>query len=180
MRRGGPYPMSQSTNREIHLASRPTGVPEPENFKLVETPMPKTGQGQFLVRNILMSVDPYMRGRMTDRESYIPPYQVGQVLDGGSVGQVVDSQHAGFAAGDYVCGFATGGWREYWVSDGTMMQKVDPSLAPLQAYLGVLGLPGTHGLLGLSPDRAAERGRDGLRIGSSRRRWRGRLSDCQA
>ena len=134
--------MSQSTNREIHLASRPTGVPKPENFKLVETPMPKTGQGQFLVRNILMSVDPYMRGRMTDRESYIPPYQVGQVLDGGSVGQVVDSQHAGFAAGDYVCGFATGGWREYWVSDGTMMQKVDPSLAPLQAYLGVLGLPG--------------------------------------
>ena len=134
--------MSQSTNREIHLASRPTGMPKSENFKLVETPMPKTGQGQFLVRNILMSVDPYMRGRMVDRESYIPPYQVGQVLDGGSVGQVVDSQHAGFAAGDYVCGFATGGWREYWVSDGTMMQKVDPSLAPLPAYLGVLGLPG--------------------------------------
>jgi len=134
--------MSQSTNREIHLASRPTGMPKSENFKLVETPMPKTGQGQFLVRNILMSVDPYMRGRMMDRESYIPPYQVGQVLDGGSVGQVVESQHAGFAAGDYVCGFATGGWREYWVSDGTMMQKVDPSLAPLQAYLGVLGLPG--------------------------------------
>jgi len=140
--------MSQSTNREIHLASRPTGVPEPENFKLVETPMPKTGQGQFLVRNILMSVDPYMRGRMTDRESYIPPYQVGQVLDGGSVGQVVDSQHAGFAAGDYVCGFATGGWREYWVSDGTMMQKVDPSLAPLPAYLGVLGLPGLTAYVG--------------------------------
>ena len=134
--------MSQSTNREIHLASRPTGMPESENFKLVETPMPKTGQGQFLVRNILMSVDPYMRGRMMDRESYIPPYQVGQVLDGGSVGQVVESQHAGFAVGDYVCGFATGGWREYWVSDGTMMQKVDPSLAPLPAYLGVLGLPG--------------------------------------
>jgi NADPH-dependent curcumin reductase CurA len=100
--------MSQSTNREIHLASRPTGMPKAENFKLVETPMPKTGQGQFLIRNILMSVDPYMRGRMMDRESYIPPYQVGQVLDGGAVGQVVESQHAGFAAGDYVCGFASG------------------------------------------------------------------------
>ena len=79
-----------------------------------------------------MSVDPYMRGRMMDRKSYVPPFQVGEVLDGGSVGQVVKSQHPRFAAGDYVCGFATGGWREYKVSDGTMFQKVDPRLAPLR------------------------------------------------
>jgi NADPH-dependent curcumin reductase CurA len=131
-----------TTNREIHLRRRPVGTPTADDFQLVETPMPRPAPGQFLVRNVFMSVDPYMRGRMMDRESYIPPFQVGQVMDGGSVGQVVESEHPGFATGDYVCGFATGGWREYWVSDGTMMQKVDPSVAPLGAYLGVLGMPG--------------------------------------
>lgn len=141
--------MAEHVNREIHLKSRPTGMPTPENFELVETPVPKPGPGQFLVRNIWMSVDPYMRGRMMDRQSYVPPFQVGQVLDGGSVGRVVESNHPGFAAGDYVCGFAAGGWREHWVSDGTMMQKVDPNLAPLQAYLGTLGMPGLTAYSGL-------------------------------
>ena len=136
-------------NREIHLKSRPNGMPSAANFALVETPIPKPGAGQFLVRNVWMSVDPYMRGRMIDRESYVPPFQVGKVLDGGSVGQVVESQHPGFAASDYVCGFATGGWREYWVSDGTMMQKVDPAVAPLGAFLGVLGMPGLTAYSGL-------------------------------
>jgi NADPH-dependent curcumin reductase CurA len=134
--------MPTNVNREIHLESRPVGAPTAENFALVETPMPKPAAGQFLVRNVFMSVDPYMRGRMMDRESYVPPFQVGQAMDGGSVGQVVESKHPGFAAGDYVCGFATGGWKEHWVSDGTMVQKVDPSVAPLGAYLGVLGMPG--------------------------------------
>ncbi len=129
-------------NREIHLKSRPTGAPTRDNFELVETPIPTPGTGQFLVRNVWMSVDPYMRGRMMDRKSYVPPFAVGQTLDGGSVGEVVESKHDGFERGDYVCGFASGGWREYWVSDGTMMQKVDPSLAPLEAYLGVMGMPG--------------------------------------
>jgi NADPH-dependent curcumin reductase CurA len=130
------------TNREIHLRRRPVGLPTPEDFELVETAIPEPGPGQFLVRNVFMSVDPYMRGRMMDRKSYVPPFQVGQVLDGGSVGQVVKSNHPGFAEGDYVCGFATGGWREYHLTDGTMMQKVDPRLAPLQCFLGVLGMPG--------------------------------------
>ena len=130
------------TNREIHLRRRPVGLPTPEDFALVETPIPEPGPGQFLVRNVFMSVDPYMRGRMMDRKSYVPPFQVGQVLDGGSVGQVTKSNHPGFAEGDYVCGFATGGWREYHLTDGTMMQKVDPRLAPLQCFLGVLGMPG--------------------------------------
>ena len=141
--------MTRSTNREIRLKSRPTGMPSTENFALVETAMPKVGPGQFLLRNVWMSVDPYMRGRMMDRESYVPPFEVGKVLDGGSVGQVVESQHDGFAVGDYVCGFAAGGWREFHVSDGTMMQKVDPALAPLQAYLGVLGMPGLTAYSGL-------------------------------
>jgi NADPH-dependent curcumin reductase CurA len=129
-------------NHEIHLRSRPTGMPTAANFELVETPIPRPGPGQLLVRNIWMSVDPYMRGRMMDRESYVPPFQIGQALDGGSVGQVVESKNDLFSAGDYVCGFASGGWREYWISDGTMMQKVDPHVAPLQAYLGVMGMPG--------------------------------------
>ena len=131
-----------SVNREIYLKSRPVGMPTAANFELVESPVPRPAAGQFLVRNIWMSVDPYMRGRMMDRESYVPPFEVGRPLDGGSVGRVVESKHGGFAAGDYVCGFASGGWREYYVSDGAMMQKVDPALAPLQAYLGVLGMPG--------------------------------------
>jgi NADPH-dependent curcumin reductase CurA len=129
-------------NREIHLKSRPSGMPAAADFELVETPIPKPGPGQFLVRNVWMSVDPYMRGRMMDRKSYVPPFQVGAALDGGSVGQVVESKHDGFAAGDYVCGFASGGWREYYVSEGAMTQKIDPALAPLQSYLGVMGMPG--------------------------------------
>jgi NADPH-dependent curcumin reductase CurA len=131
-----------ATNREIHLKQRPVGMPTTNDFELVERPVPEPGPNQFLVRNIWMTVDPYMRGRMMDRKSYVPPFQVGEVLDGGSVGQVVKSNHPGFSAGDYVCGFAAGGWREYNVTDGTMFQKVDPSVAPLQCFLGVLGMPG--------------------------------------
>lgn len=130
------------TYREVHLRRRPAGFPVADDFAIVERPIPEPGPGQFLVRNILMSVDPYMRGRMLDRESYVPPFQVGAVLDGGSVGRVVRSHHPEFSVGDYVCGFASGGWREFNVSDGTMMQKVDPGLAPLGAYLGVVGMPG--------------------------------------
>ena len=129
-------------SREIHLRSRPAGMPTADNFELVEKPIPEVSPGQFLVRNVWMSVDPYMRGRMMDRKSYVPPFQIGEPLDGGSVGRVVASQHDDFAVGDYVCGFASGGWREYYVSDGSMLQKVDPKLAPLQAYLGVMGMPG--------------------------------------
>jgi hypothetical protein len=131
-----------NVSREIHLKSRPTGVPTSANFELVETTIPQPGPGQFLVRNVWMSVDPYMRGRMMDRKSYVPPFAIGQPLDGGSVGQVVESKHDGFRAGDYVCSFASGGWREYYVTDGTMIQKIDPTLAPLQSHLGVMGMPG--------------------------------------
>jgi NADPH-dependent curcumin reductase CurA len=131
-----------ANNREIHLKSRPVGMPKDTDFELVETSVPEPGDGQFVVRNIWMTVDPYMRGRMMDRKSYVPPFQVGQVLDGGSVGQVVKSRNKAFAEGDYVCGFASGGWREYNLTDGTMFNKVDPSLAPLQCFLGVLGMPG--------------------------------------
>jgi hypothetical protein len=141
--------MPATTQREIHLKSRPEGAPGPENFELVTTPMPEPGEGQMLIRNVWMTVDPYMRGRMMDRESYVPPFQIGAVLDGGSVGEVVASRNGRFKVGDYVCGFASGGWREYYVDDGSMLQQVDPGVAPLPAYLGAVGMPGLTAYGGL-------------------------------
>ena len=149
--------MSSSTQREIHLAARPVGTPKPGDFRVVETPIPEPAAGQFLVRNVYMSVDPYMRGRMRDVKSYVPPFQIGAVLDGGSVGQVIASRHPGFAEGDCVVGGQ--GFREYYVTDGAGQRKVDPKLAPLSAYLGVLGMPGLTayvGLLDLGKPKAGE------------------------
>ena len=137
-----------TTNREIHLKSRPEGMPSAENFELVETSVPEPSDGQFVTRNIWMTVDPYMRGRMYDMKSYVPPFQVGEVLDGGAVGQVIVSKHPDFAVGDYVSGM-TGGWREYALSDGFGLQKVDPNIAPLSYHLGILGMPGMTAYAGL-------------------------------
>jgi NADPH-dependent curcumin reductase CurA len=135
------------TAREIRLASRPQGWPTADNFDLVEVPVPTPGPGQMLVRNLVMSVDPYMRGRMNDVKSYIPPFQVGEALTGGAVGEVVSSDVDGFAPGDTVLHFL--GWREYAVLDATGAQKVDPALAPPSAYLGALGMPGLTAYAGL-------------------------------
>lgn len=135
------------TNREIRLKRRPEGMPALSDFELAETPVPTPGPGQVLVRNIYMSVDPYMRGRMVDRESYVPPFQIGETLSGGAVGQVVSSRNDGFKAGDYVNNFS--GWREWFVSSGGDLTKIDPSLAPIQAYLGTFGMPGLTAYAGL-------------------------------
>ncbi|MFQ5665036.1 MAG: NADP-dependent oxidoreductase [Candidatus Binatia bacterium] len=151
--------MTETKNHEIHLKSRPVGLPTEESFELVETPIPHPNPGEVLVRNIWMSVDPYMRGRMMDRESYVPPFQIGQVLDGGSVGRVIESNRGPFEVGEYVCGFGSGGWREYYVSGGGGLQKVDPQLAPLSAYLGAVGMPGLTayaGLLRIGAPKAGE------------------------
>lgn len=139
--------MKTGVNRQILLAARPVGAPKPSDFKLDEGPIAEPAPGQILVRNIYMSVDPYMRGRMVDRKSYTPPFQVGQPLDGRAIGQVVTSTHPKFAAGDYVASML--GWREYFVSSGEGVNKVDRALAPLSAYLGVLGMPGFTGWYGL-------------------------------
>ncbi|MBW4719031.1 NADP-dependent oxidoreductase [Saccharothrix obliqua] len=136
-----------STALEIRLASRPQGLPTPENFELAEAPVPTPGPGQLLVRNLVMSVDPYMRGRMNDVKSYVPPFQVGQALDGGAVGEVVASNAEGFAVGDKVLHGL--GWREYAAVDAEHAVRVDPDLAPLGAYLGVLGMPGLTAYAGL-------------------------------
>ena len=139
--------MPDQKNHEIRLKSRSDGMPTPANFELVETPVPTAGAGQVLVRNSYMSVDPYMRGRMVDRVSYSPPFQIGETLTGGAVGQVVASNNPGFKAGDFVSNFS--GWREWFVSSGGDLQKVDPSIVPIQTYLGTFGMPGLTAYAGL-------------------------------
>ncbi|MEU4678113.1 NADP-dependent oxidoreductase [Micromonospora sp. NPDC023737] len=139
--------MTATVNREIHLASRPQGWPTAENFRLVETEVPKAGPGQLLVRNRYMSVDPYMRGRMNDAKSYVPPYALDAPLDGGAVGEVVAGEADGFAPGDTVLHGL--GWREYALVDARSARKVEPDLAPVSAYLGVLGMVGLTAYAGL-------------------------------
>ncbi|GGN29418.1 NADP-dependent oxidoreductase [Lentzea pudingi] len=136
-----------STALEVRLASRPNGWPTEETFEIAEVEIPTPGEGQILVRNKVMSVDPYMRGRMNDVKSYVPPFQVGAPLEGGAVGEVVTSNAEGFAAGDNVLHGL--GWREYAVVNAKHAVKVDPSVAPLSAYLGVLGMPGLTAYAGL-------------------------------
>jgi hypothetical protein len=132
--------------REIHLKSRPAGLPGPDNFELVERRLPVPAEGQLLVRTLWMSVDPYMRGRMVDRPSYIAPFQVGQPLEGAAVGVVEQSAAPGFAPGDVVTHFS--GWRDRAVIDAATAGKIDPA-APLQAWLGPLGVPGQTAHAGL-------------------------------
>jgi NADPH-dependent curcumin reductase CurA len=132
---------------EVRLASRPNGWPTAENFELVEVDVPRPDDGQVLVRNLVMSVDPYMRGRMNDVKSYVPPFQVGQPLDGGAVGEVVESRVDSLRPGDVVVHGL--GWREYAVLDAGQATKVDTSVASPGAYLGVLGMPGLTAYAGL-------------------------------
>ncbi|MBG0820139.1 NADP-dependent oxidoreductase [Planomonospora sp. ID91781] len=135
-------------SRQINLASRPSGWPTPDDFDLVEVDLPAIQEGQVLVRNRFMSVDPYMRGRMNDVESYVPPFRLGEPLEGGAVGEVVESRAPGLEAGDLVLhGF---GWREQVVTEAARVRRVDPieGVSP-SAYLGVLGMPGLTAYVGL-------------------------------
>jgi NADPH-dependent curcumin reductase CurA len=134
-------------SREIHLKSRPVGMPAPANFALVEVDLPAPQPGQVLVRNRYLSVDPYMRGRMVDRKSYVPPFQLDQAMTGGAIGEVVESNDGPFPVGAFVQSMQ--GWREYFVSSGKGLSPVDPQLAPLPAYLGVMGMPGLTAYVGL-------------------------------
>ena len=139
--------MTSITSKEIHLKNRPEGLPAKSDFELAEVTLPAINEGQILVQNVYMSVDPYMRGRMYDRKSYLPPFQLGQPLEGSSVGRVIESKNEGFNVGDHVLSML--GWREYYVSGGDWLTKVDPGLAPLQAYLGVVGMTGMTAYVGL-------------------------------
>ncbi|MFJ9854033.1 NADP-dependent oxidoreductase [Streptomyces sp. NPDC101150] len=135
------------TGREWHLIARPHGWPTPDDFALREAAVPEVGEGQILVRNQHFSVDPYMRGRMNDVKSYVPPFRLDQPMDGGAVGEVIASRAESIAVGDHVLHGL--GWREYAVLDATRAAKIDPSLAPITAYLGVLGMPGLTAYAGL-------------------------------
>ncbi|MBH1987994.1 MAG: NADP-dependent oxidoreductase [Burkholderiales bacterium] len=140
-------------NHQILLASRPAAEPTLDNFKLVEAPVPTADQlaeGQVLVRHHYLSLDPYMRGRMSDSKSYADPQPLDAVMIGGTVGQVVASKHPRFDVGDSVVGM--GGWQEYSVVDASQrgaISKVDTSHIPLSAYLGAVGMPGVTGWYGL-------------------------------
>jgi NADPH-dependent curcumin reductase CurA len=138
------------SNKQIHLASRPEGEPTAANFRLVEAPVPALGDGQVLVRNHFLSLDPYMRGRMNDAKSYAVPQKLDEVMGGGTVGEVVESRNPAYQAGDRVVGM--GGWQQYVVVDGSAtgtLRKVGTSRIPLSAYLGAVGMPGVTAWYGL-------------------------------
>lgn len=135
-------------NRQILLASRPEGSVTPENFCLVEAPIPVVGAGEVLVRNHYLSLDPYMRGRMDDARSYAAPQPLGEVMIGGTAGEVIESANPKFAVGDKVVGMF--GWQLYGKSDGAGLRKVDTTRVPLSAYLGVVGMPGVTAWYGLN------------------------------
>jgi NADPH-dependent curcumin reductase CurA len=134
-------------SRQVLLAARPAGAPKPADFRLVEVELPEPGPGEILVRNIYMSVDPYMRGRMNEKQTYAQPWQVGQPADGRAVGEVMTSQNPRFPVGAIVV--SNLGWREHFVSSGEGVLPIDRGLAPLSAFLGVLGVPGFTGWYGL-------------------------------
>jgi NADPH-dependent curcumin reductase CurA len=138
-----------TASREIRLASRPTGLPQPENFALATVNLPDPGPGEVLVRNRWMSVDPYMRGRMYDRPSYVPPFQIGEPLQGGAIGVVEVSNADGLKKGDIVSSMF--GWREAFVAPAAALEKLDvPGGLPMEAFLGVLGMPGLTAWAGLT------------------------------
>jgi NADPH-dependent curcumin reductase CurA len=137
-------------NQRIVLASRPAGEASVDNFRLEIVPVPALQEGQVLVRNHHLSLDPYMRMRMNEGKSYAAPQAIGEPMIGGTVGEIVDSQHAGFAVGDKVVGM--GGWQEYTVLNAAtpgVLRKVDASVIPLSAYLGAVGMPGVTAWVGL-------------------------------
>lgn len=139
--------MSNMISKEVQLAARPDGEPKDSDFQIAEVAVSAPGAGEFLVQNLWMSVDPYMRGRMMDRESYVPPFQIGETMDGGCIGKVIESNNENFAVGDYVN--SMNGWRELYVTDGAMVNKIDPSMGPIEANLGTLGMPGMTAYAGL-------------------------------
>ncbi len=137
-----------TTSREVRLKSRPEGLPTAANFEVASVELPAPGPGEVQVRNHFISVDPYMRGRMYDRPSYVPPFQIGEALQGGAVGEVVASNDPAFAVGDAVQ--SMWGWREAFNAPANTLQKLDTSSGlPLQAFLGVAGMPGMTAYAGL-------------------------------
>ena len=142
------------TGQEIRLKQYPKAMPSEDIFDLVKVDVPEPDEGELLVRNIWMSVDPYMRGRMRspqETKSYISSFQLNKSLDGACVGQIIESKNNKFTVGEYVLGNFV--WREYWLSDGKDLLKIDSKIAPIQSFLGVLGMPGLTAYVGLCTTR---------------------------
>ena len=137
-----------ASNLQVLLDHRPTDKVSPANFRLVETPVPTPGPGEVLVRHSFLSLDPYMRGRLSDAKSYAKPQEVGAVMGGGTVGVVEASNNPRFHPGDAVVGM--GGWQRYSLSDGASLRVVDAKAIPIQAYLGPVGMPGVTAWYGLN------------------------------
>lgn len=134
-------------NMQVQLANRPVGWVQETDFNIVETEVPSPGEGELLVKNHYLSLDPYMRGRMNDAKSYAAKVELGDVMTGGTVGEVVESNNPRYKVGDMlVCML---GWQQYGLSDGRGLQKVDPNVVPLSAYLGAVGMPGVTAWVGL-------------------------------
>jgi len=140
--------MSTTTNREIRLLSRPSGMPTAANFALRDAPLRRLDAQEVLVRNLYLSVDPYMRGRMSERNSYVPPFAVGKTLEGGAVGEVIESRATEFQPGDVVT--SNFGWREYFIAPPEKLRPVSRDLQPLSVYLGALGMTGMTAWAGLN------------------------------
>ena len=139
--------MTQIISRETQLVSRPTGIPNAANFSLVKTTLPSLQDQQVLVRNLFMSVDPYMRGRMNEGKSYVPQFEIGKPLEGGAVGEVIESRATGFKPGDIVT--SSFGWRESFIATPQELQSVSSEIQPLSVYLGALGMTGLTAWAGL-------------------------------
>ncbi|RTR34289.1 NADP-dependent oxidoreductase [Shewanella atlantica] len=134
--------------QQILLDSRPEGMPATTNFKLASIPLADINDGEFLVKNLWMSVDPYMRGRMIDRESYIAPFSIGEVLQGGAIGEVIESRHPEFPVGSKVSSML--GWRSHYVTDGSEHTRLPDTPMSESHFLGVLGMPGMTAWTGLN------------------------------
>ena len=140
--------MHTITSREVRLASRPHGWPTPDNFTIARVELPPPDEGQVLARNLFISVDPYMRGRMNDVKSYVPPFQIGQPLEGGAIAEVVESRAPGLSPGDLVTSMR--GWREQFVADASDLRRIDQPLPQLSMHLGALGMTGMTAWVGLN------------------------------
>ena len=166
------------TARRIVLASRPVGEPKPSDFRLEEFPVPQPGPGQLLLRTKWLSLDPYMRGRMSDAPSYAKPVGIDEVMEAGTVSEVAASNNDEISPRATSCSAAPAG-RRTCVSDGSGLRKLDPKLAPVSTALGVLGMPGMTAYTGLLEIGAAEGGRDGRGVGCLRRGRLGGRADRQ-
>ncbi|MDB5369759.1 MAG: putative oxidoreductase YncB [Roseomonas sp.] len=139
--------MAQTVSHQIRLAARPEGRPGPEHFRAEDQPVPAPGEGQVLLQTLYLSLDPYMRGRMSATKSYADPVPLGEVMEGGTVSRVLESRHPGFAPGDIVLSHS--GWQSHAVADAKGLHKLDPGAAPVSTALGVLGMPGFTAYAGL-------------------------------